>query len=476
MERKSVYETPLNSRYASKEMQELFSPDHRYGLWRRLWVALAEAEMELGLHITQEQVDQLKAHLDDIDYQRVSQLEARTRHDVMAHVLAYGEQCPQAAGIIHLGATSCYVTDNADAIILRQALTLIRAKVVEVLRRLKDFALQYKDLPTLGLTHLQPAQLVTVGKRATLWMQDLVMDLADIDHVMSTIRLLGSKGTTGTQASFLDLFGGDGALCDRCEALIAQKMGMDKVYPVSGQTYPRKLDSRILAALSGVAQSAYKFGQDMRLLQSFHELEEPFGKDQIGSSAMAYKRNPMRSERICSLARHVMALESDGVMTACTQWFERTLDDSANRRLSLPEAFLALDAVLELYANVTAGIVVYPKMIQKHVMENLPFMATENILMEGVKGGGDRQKLHEIIRVKSHEATLRMRGEGLDNDLLDRLAQEPGFPLDKARLDSLLDPKLYTGRSAQQVEQFIRQEVDPCLTGERLAQMGEISL
>ena len=295
MERKSVYETPLNSRYASKEMQELFSPDHRYGLWRRLWVALAEAEMELGLHITQEQVDQLKAHLDDIDYQRVSQLEARTRHDVMAHVLAYGEQCPQAAGIIHLGATSCYVTDNADAIILRQALTLIRAKVVEVLRRLKDFALQYKDLPTLGLTHLQPAQLVTVGKRATLWMQDLVMDLADIDHVMSTIRLLGSKGTTGTQASFLDLFGGDGALCDRCEALIAQKMGMDKVYPVSGQTYPRKLDSRVLAALSGVAQSAYKFGQDMRLLQSFHELEEPFGKDQIGSSAMAYKRNPMRS-------------------------------------------------------------------------------------------------------------------------------------------------------------------------------------
>ena len=476
MERKTVYETPLNSRYASREMQRLFSPDHRYGLWRRLWLALAESEMALGLSITQAQVDELKAHLDDIDYERVRELEKRTRHDVMAHVLAYGELCPQAAGIIHLGATSCYVTDNADALILRDALALIRAKVVEVLRRLKPFALQYKDLPALGLTHLQPAQLVTVGKRATLWMQDLTMDLCDIDHALSTIRLLGSKGTTGTQASFLDLFGGDGAKCDECERLIAKKLGMDRVFAVSGQTYPRKMDSRILAVLSGVAQSAYKFGQDMRLLQSFHELEEPFGKDQIGSSAMAYKRNPMRSERICSLARHVMALESDAVMTASTQWFERTLDDSANRRLSLPEAFLALDAVLELYANVASGIVVYPKMIEKHVMENLPFMATENILMEGVKQGGDRQQLHEIIRVKSHEATLRMRQQGLDNDLLERLAQVPGFPLGQEHLQALLDPKLYTGRSAEQVETFIREEVDPCLLGEAMSAMGEISV
>ena len=476
MERKTVYETPLNSRYASPQMQRLFSPDHRYGLWRRLWLALAESEMALGLNITQDQIAEMKAHLDDIDYQRVRDLENRTRHDVMAHVLAYGELCPHAAGIIHLGATSCYVTDNADVLILKDALTLVRAKVTEVLRRLKSFALQYKDLPTLGLTHLQPAQLVTVGKRAALWMQDLTMDLGDIDHILSTIRLLGSKGTTGTQASFLELFGGDGAKCDACERLIAQKLGMDKVFAVSGQTYPRKLDSRILAVLSGVAQSAYKFGQDLRLLQSFHEMEEPFGKDQIGSSAMAYKRNPMRSERICSLARHVMALENDAANTACTQWFERTLDDSANRRLSLPEAFLALDAVLELYANVASGIVVYPKMIEKHVMENLPFMATENILMEGVKQGGDRQQLHEMIRVKSHEATLRMRQQGLDNDLLARLAQVPGFPLRQERLEALLDPKLYTGRSAEQVETFIREEVDPYLSAEGIPGMGEISV
>ncbi|MEF9894833.1 MAG: adenylosuccinate lyase, partial [Clostridia bacterium] len=361
MERKCVYETPLNSRYASPEMQRLFSPDHRYGLWRRLWVALAETEMELGLNITKGQIDQMKAHLDDIDYEAVRCHEEKTRHDVMAHVLAYGEMCPDAAGIIHLGATSCYVTDNADALILLDATKLIREKVVEVLRRLKDFALEYKDMPALGLTHLQPAQLVTVGKRATLWMQDLTMDVADIDHVLGTIKLLGSKGTTGTQASFMELFDGDGRKCVEAERRIAQKMGLERVFSVSGQTYPRKMDSRVLSANAGVAQSAYKFAQDMRLLQAFHELEEPFGKDQIGSSAMAYKRNPMRSERMCSLARHVMALTQDADMTAATQWFERTLDDSANKRIAVAEAFLGVDAILNIMMNVCDGLVVYPK-------------------------------------------------------------------------------------------------------------------
>ncbi len=475
MERKTSYETPLNSRYASSAMQRLFSPDHRYGLWRRLWVALAESEMELGLNITPGQVAQMKAHLDDIDYERVRVHEERVRHDVMAHVLAFGEQCPEAAGIIHLGATSCYVTDNADALILNDALTLIRGKAVEVLRRLRAFALEHKDLPTLGLTHLQPAQPVTVGKRACLWMQDLEMDVHDIDHVLSTVKLLGSKGTTGTQASFLELFDGDGAKCLDCEARIARKMGLDRVFAVSGQTYPRKLDSRVLAVLSGVAQSAYKFAQDMRPLQAFHEMEEPFGTDQIGSSAMAYKRNPMRSERICSLSRHVMALESDAVMTAATQWFERTLDDSANRRLSLSEAFLSLDAVLELYANVAGGIVVYPKMIEKNLNENLPFMATENILMEGVKKGGDRQALHEIIRVLSHEATARMRAEGKENDLIDRIQESGAFQLSGEEFASLLDAAKYVGRAGDQVIEFITREIDPLLGGTPL-EMGEIKL
>ncbi|MEA4899264.1 MAG: adenylosuccinate lyase [Eubacteriales bacterium] len=475
MERKSIYETALNSRYASKAMQSLFSPDYRYGLWRRLWVALAEAEMELGLPIAQDQIDQMKRHLDDIDYERVRAHEEKVRHDVMAHVLAYGEQCPDAAGIIHLGATSCYVTDNADALILRDALELIRAKIIEVVRRLRVFALEHRDLPTLGLTHLQPAQLVTVGKRACLWMQDLVMDLTDIEHVLSTVKLLGSKGTTGTQASFLELFGGDDARCLECERRIAGKMGLDKVYAVSGQTYPRKLDSRVLAVLSGVAQSAYKFAQDMRMLQAFHELEEPFSKDQIGSSAMAYKRNPMRSERMCALSRHVMALEANATQTAATQWFERTLDDSANRRLSLPEAFLALDAVLELYANVAGGIVVYPKMIERSIRENLPFMATENILMAGVMRGGDRQQLHEKLRVLSHQATVRMRAEGEDNDLLRRIAADGAFGLSEDELGALMDARLYVGRAGEQVSEFIAAEVDPRLVGPAI-DMGEINL
>ena len=475
MERKPTYESPLGSRYASREMLYLFSPDNKFTTWRKLWVALAEAEKELGLPITDAQIKELKAHVSDIDYAAARAYEERVRHDVMAHVHAYADQCGEGAGaILHLGATSCYVTDNTDALILRDALKLIRGKLLEALRRLRAFALEYRDLPTLGLTHLQPAQPVTVGKRACLWMQDLLMDVTDLDHALSTIRLLGSKGTTGTQASFMALFDGDGEKVLSLEKRIAEKMGLDAVYPVSGQTYPRKLDSRVLAVLSGIAQSAYKFAQDIRLLQAFHECEEPFGKEQIGSSAMAYKRNPMRSERICALSRHVMALEMDTAMTAATQWFERTLDDSANRRLSLPEAFLATDAVLELVCNVSAGIVVYPKIIEKNLMENLPFMATEDILMESVKAGGDRQALHERIRVHSHEATKRVRAEGLDNDLLGRIASDPAFPLQRAQLEALMDPKLYTGRAAAQVEEFIRDEIDPLLEGAPEVKAGEV--
>jgi adenylosuccinate lyase len=473
---KRAYESPLNSRYASEKMQALFSPDHKFRTWRRLWIALAQAEMELGLPITDEQIAQLRAHADDIDYEAVQRHERRVRHDVMAHVHAYGDLCPDARGIIHLGATSCYVTDNTDALILRDALGLIRQKAAEVLRRLKAFALEYKELPTLGLTHLQPAQLVTVGKRASLWMQDLLMDVEDLDYVLSTVKLLGSKGTTGTQASFMALFHDDERKVKALEARVAQLMGMDAVYPVAGQTYPRKLDSRVLALLSGFAQSAYKFAQDMRLLQSMHELEEPFEKDQIGSSAMAYKRNPMRCERMCALSRHVMALEQDAVMTAATQWFERTLDDSANRRLSLPEAFLSLDAVLELYANVASGIVVYPEMIRRHIDENLPFMATENILMEAVTRGGDRQALHERIRVYSHAATLRMRMEGADNDLIERIAEDEGFKLNREQLGKLLDASLYTGRAARQTAEFIAESIDPLLEKCGALEMGEIRI
>ena len=471
-----TYETPLNSRYASREMQKIFSPDRKFTTWRKLWVALAESEMEMGLPVTQKQVDELKAHVEDIDYEAARRHEERTRHDVMAHVLAYGDVCPNARGVIHLGATSCYVTDNADILMLRDALTLVREKLLEVIRRLRAFALEYKDLPTLGYTHLQPAQLTTVGKRATLWMQDLLMDLDEVNFALSSLKLLGNRGATGTQESFMKLFDGDGEKVDELERRIARKVGMEKCFAVSGQTYPRKLDSRVLGALSGIAQSAYKFAQDLRLLQSFREVEEPFEKGQIGSSAMAYKRNPMRSERICALSRHVMALTQDAQMTAATQWFERTLDDSANRRLSLPEAFLATDAVLELYANIASGMVVYPAMIGKRVMENLPFMATEAILMEGVRLGGDRQELHERIRVHSQAAAARMKQEGKESDLMERIAADPAFPMDHEHLTKLLAPENYTGRAAEQTVNFVKNEVDPALAGHAARDMGEIKL
>ena len=471
-----TYETPLNSRYASREMQKIFSPDRKFTTWRKLWVALAESEMEMGLPVTQAQVDELKAHVEDIDYEAARRHEERTRHDVMAHVLAYGDVCPNARGVIHLGATSCYVTDNADILMLRDALTLVREKVLEVIRRLRDFALEYKDLPTLGYTHLQPAQLTTVGKRATLWMQDLLMDLDEVNFALSSLKLLGNRGATGTQESFMKLFDGDGEKVDELERRIARKVGMEKCFAVSGQTYPRKLDSRVLGALSGIAQSAYKFAQDLRLLQSFREVEEPFEKGQIGSSAMAYKRNPMRSERICALSRHVMTVVQDAQMTAATQWFERTLDDSANRRLSLPEAFLATDAVLELYANIASGMVVYPAMIGRRVMENLPFMATEAILMEGVRLGGDRQELHERIRVHSQAAAARMKQEGKESDLMERIAADPAFPMDHEHLTKLLAPENYTGRAAEQTVNFVKNEVDPALAGHAAREMGEIKL
>ena len=471
-----TYETPLNSRYASREMQKIFSPDRKFTTWRKLWVALAESEMEMGLPVTQAQVDELKAHVEDIDYEAARRHEERTRHDVMAHVLAYGDVCPNARGVIHLGATSCYVTDNADILMLRDALTLVREKVLEVIRRLRAFALEYKDLPTLGYTHLQPAQLTTVGKRATLWMQDLLMDLDEVNFALSSLKLLGNRGATGTQESFMKLFDGDGEKVDELERRIARKVGMEKCFAVSGQTYPRKLDSRVLGALSGIAQSAYKFAQDLRLLQSFREVEEPFEKGQIGSSAMAYKRNPMRSERICALSRHVMTVVQDAQMTAATQWFERTLDDSANRRLSLPEAFLATDAVLELYANIASGMVVYPAMIGRRVMENLPFMATEAILMEGVRLGGDRQELHERIRVHSQAAAARMKQEGKESDLMERIAADPAFPMDHEHLTKLLSPENYTGRAAEQTVNFVKNEVDPALAGHAAREMGEIKL
>ena len=473
---KNTYETPLNSRYASPEMQYIFSPDRKFTTWRKLWVALAESEMELGLPITREQVDELKAHVDDIDYDAARRHEERVRHDVMAHVHAYGDVCPNARGIIHLGATSCYVTDNADILMLRDALKLVREKVVEVLRRLRRFAWEYKGMPTLGYTHLQPAQLTTVGKRACLWMQDLTMDLEEIDFALKSLKLLGNRGATGTQVSFMELFDGDGLKVDELEKKIAHKMGMDAVFAVSGQTYPRKLDSRVLDALAGVAQSAYKFAQDLRLLQSFREVEEPFEKNQIGSSAMAYKRNPMRSERICALSRHVMALTQDAFNTAATQWFERTLDDSANRRLSLPEAFLATDAVLELYANIASGMVVYPKMIARRVNENLPFMATEDIMMEAVRLGCDRQVIHERLRVHSQEAATRMKRDGLESDLLERIANDPAFPMSHAQLTELLAPEKYTGRAEAQAERFVTEVVDPILARQPEMDIGKVSV
>ena len=470
------YESPLSSRYASAEMKYIFSPDRKFTTWRRLWVALAESEMELGLPVTQAQVDEMKAHISDIDYDDARRHEERVRHDVMAHVLAYGDVCPNARGIIHLGATSCYVTDNADILMLRDAIALIRKKLIEVMRRLAKFAMDYKALPTRGYPHLQPAQLTTVGKRACLWLQDLYMDLNELDDAAKAVKLLGNRGATGTQLSFMELFDGDGDKVDDLERRIAEKMGMTAVFDVSGQTYPRKLDSRVLSMLSSIAQSAYKFAQDLRLLQSFREMEEPFEKEQIGSSAMAYKRNPMRSERICALARHIMALTQDAQMTASTQWFERTLDDSANRRLSLPEAFLAADAVLELYANVAGGLVVYEKMIARRVNENLPFMATEDIMMEAVRMGADRQAIHERLRVHSQAAATRMKRDGLESDLMERIAADPAFPMDGAQLKTLLAPEKYTGRAEAQCERFVCNVIQPILASQPEENIGDIRI
>ena len=460
---REVYESPLNSRYASREMLELFSPDTKFRTWRKIWIALAEAEKELGLNITDEQIEELKKFKDDINYELAEKIEKETRHDVMSHVRAYGAQCPKAKGIIHLGATSCFVGDNTDVLIYFQALKIIKSKVLSVISKLSRFAEKYKDMPTLGFTHFQPAQLVTVGKRACLWIQDLVLDVEELDFVISTLRLLGNKGTTGTQASFLALFDGDHEKVKKLEKLIAEKLDFKNVMPISGQTYSRKQDSRILNVLSSIAQSAYKFSNDMRLLANLKEMEEPFEKNQIGSSAMAYKRNPMRSERISSLARYVIVNALNPAITASTQWFERTLDDSANRRITIPEAFLAVDAILNIYNNIADGIVVYPKIINKHVMSELPFMATENILMEAVKRGGDRQELHERIRVHSMEAARMVKEEGKENDLLERISNDPCFNLNMEDLAEVLDPRNYIGRSAQQVEEYLNDYVKPLL-------------
>ena len=460
---KDVYESPLASRYASKYMLHLFSPDMRFQTWRRLWVELARAEHELGLPITQAQVDELAAHITDIDYDAAAQREREVRHDVMAHVYAFGKQCPKAEPIIHLGATSCYVGDNTDVIILREASQLVLRKAAQVLRNLAAFAEQYKALPCLAYTHLQPAQLTTVGKRATLWMYELTQDIENLEFQLGRLRLLGSKGTTGTQASFMELFAGDEEKVCRLEQLIAGEMGFAACVPVSGQTYSRKVDAYFLSVLSGFAQSAYKFSNDLRLLQSFEEMEEPFEAHQIGSSAMPYKRNPMRSERISSLARYVIADSINPAMTAGTQWFERTLDDSANKRISVSEAFLAVDAILNIYINITQGLVVYDRVVTRRVMEKLPFMATENIMMESVKRGGNRQELHEALRVHSHAAARRVKLEGGANDLIDRIAADPLFPLSREEIVSQLDPALYIGRSVSQVEEFLRGVAQPIL-------------
>lgn len=457
------YTSALSERYPSKEMQYLFSPEMKFRTWRRLWIALAESEMELGLPITQEQIDQLKAHKDDINYDVAKAREKEVRHDVMSHVYAYGCQCPDAKGIIHLGATSCYVGDNTDMIIMKEALLLIRKKLVNTIASLADFADEYKSMPCLAYTHYQAAQPTTVGKRATLWLNELVMDLDDLDHVLSTMKLLGSKGTTGTQASFMELFEGDHEKCKALDRKIAEKMGFDGCYPVSGQTYSRKVDSRVLNVLSGIAQSAHKFSNDIRLLQHMKEVEEPFEKHQIGSSAMAYKRNPMRSERMASLANYVMSDAMNPAITAATQWFERTLDDSANKRISVSEAFLATDGILELYMNVSKGLVVYPKVIEAHLMAELPFMATENIMMDAVKAGGDRQELHERIRVHSMAAGKVVKEEGKPNDLLDRIAADPAFNVTREDLDRVMKPENYVGRAPEQTEEYMRDVIRPIL-------------
>ena len=457
------YVSPLSERYASKEMQYIFSPDMKFRTWRRLWIALAETEKELGLPITQEQIDELKAHKDDINYDVAKERERQVRHDVMSHVYAYGVQCPKAKGIIHLGATSCYVGDNTDIIVMTEALKLVKRKLVNVIAELAKFAEKYKDLPTLAFTHFQPAQPTTVGKRATLWMQEFMLDLEDLNYVLSTMKLLGSKGTTGTQASFLELFDGDQETIDKIDPMIAEKMGFKQCYPVSGQTYSRKVDTRVVNILAGIAASAHKFSNDIRLLQHLKEVEEPFEKSQIGSSAMAYKRNPMRSERIASLSRFVMVDAMNPAITSATQWFERTLDDSANKRLSVPEGFLAIDGILDLCLNVVDGLVVYPKVIEKRLRSELPFMATENIMMDAVKAGGDRQELHERIRELSMEAGKTVKVEGKDNNLLELIAADPAFNLTLEELEKTMDPAKYTGRASVQVDAFLKNVINPML-------------
>ena len=457
------YRSPLSERYASKEMQYIFSPDMKFRTWRRLWIALAETEKELGLDITDEQIAELKEHAEDINYEVAKEREKKVRHDVMSHVYAYGQQCPKAKGIIHLGATPCYVGDNTDIIVMHEALQLVRTKLVNVIAELADFADKYKDQPTLAFTHFQPAQPTTVGKRATLWIQEFSMDLEDLDYVLSTLKLLGSKGTTGTQASFLELFDGDQETIDKIDPMIAEKMGFKQCYPVSGQTYSRKVDTRVLNVLAGIAASAHKFSNDIRLLQHLKEVEEPFEKSQIGSSAMAYKRNPMRSERIASLSRYVMIDALNPAITSATQWFERTLDDSANKRLSVPEGFLAIDGILDLCLNVVDGLVVYPKVIEKRLMSELPFMATENIMMDAVKAGGDRQELHERIRELSMEAGRNVKVEGKDNNLLELIAADPAFNLTLDELKKTMDPAKYTGRASVQVDQYLTKVIRPLL-------------
>ena len=458
---RDTYESPLNRRYSSKEMSYIFSDEKKFRTWRQLWIALAKAEMELGLPITQSQLDELIKYKDVINYEEAEEREKVVRHDVMSHVYAYGLQADSAKGIIHLGATSCYVGDNTDLIIMREGLHLIRTKLIEVLKNLKVFALKYKDLPTLGYTHYQPAQITTVGKRATLWMQDLALDLENLNHTIDNMRFRGVKGTTGTQASFMSLFDQDEEKVKELDRKVAEHFDFPKVYKVTGQTYPRKLDSYILNTLSEIAQSAYKFSNDLRLLQSMKEIEEPFEKNQIGSSAMAYKRNPMRSERMGALSRYIIVDALNPAITASTQWFERTLDDSANKRIAVAEAFLALDGVLNLYINISEGMVVYEKMIAAHLQNELPFMATENIIMEGVRKGGDRQKLHELIREHSMEASKRVKLEGLENDLMQRIQNDARFGLTKEELKLTLNPKHYIGRAPNQVEEFIEEEINP---------------
>ena len=472
------YVSPLSERYASKEMQYVFSPDKKFKTWRRLWIVLAETEKELGLSITQEQIDELKAHAEDINYEVAKEREKVVRHDVMSHVYAYGQQCPKAKGIIHLGATSCYVGDNTDIIVMSEALEIVRKKLINVIAELAKFANNYKNQPTLAFTHFQPAQPTTVGKRATLWMQEFLMDLQDLEYVKSTLKLLGSKGTTGTQASFLELFDGDQEKIDQIDPMIAKKLGFEACYPVSGQTYSRKVDTRVLNVLAGIAASAHKFSNDIRLLQHLKEVEEPFEKTQIGSSAMAYKRNPMRSERIASLSRYVMIDALNPAITSATQWFERTLDDSANKRLSVPEGFLAIDGILDLCLNVVDGLVVYPKVIEKRLMSELPFMATENIMMDAVKAGGDRQELHERIRELSMEAGRNVKEKGLDNNLLDLIAADPAFGLNEEELKKTMDPAKYVGRAPLQVENFLKKVVDPVLEANKdvLGMTAEINV